>query len=121
MNRKVPFSTSKCTSLLLLKGKPTLLDEELSPLKLTTSLGEPSLLATKRQGEHQEEGLSHLLITPSLRSWSTNFFAGFSIPAGDLGHVVLFTGLAPGLTLILMGATLAKEEGSTKKSEDASG
>ena len=78
-------------------------------------------LATKRQGEHQGEGLSHLLITPSLRSWSINFFADFSIPAGGLGQVVLLTGLAPGLTLILIGATLAKEEGSPKESENARG
>ena len=35
--------------------------------------------------------------------------------------MVLLTGLAPGFTLILIGATLAKEEGSPKESENARG
>ena len=90
-----------------------------SPLKLTISLRDPSLLATKQQGAHQVEGLSQRLITPSMRSCSISFLEDFSIPAGGLGHVVRFTGLAPGLTLILMGATLAKEEESPKVSEKA--
>ena len=48
-----------------------------------------------------------------------SFLEDFSIPAGGLGHVVLFTGLASKLTLILMGATLEIDEGYPKLSEKA--
>ena len=58
---------------------------------------------------------------PLFEKLINEFFADFSIPAGGLGQVVLLTGLAPGFTLILIGATLAKEEGSPKESEKARG
>ena len=78
-----------------------------SPLKLTTSLEEPSRLAMKQAGAHQGLGLSQHLITPSLRSLSMSFLEDFESHAGALEHVVHLFGLAPRLTLILMGATAA--------------
>ena len=81
----------------------------------------PLLLAMNLAGAHQVLGLSQHLITPSLSSLSMSCLDAFSRPAGALGHVVLQTSLAPGLILILIGATAAKLADSSVPDEKANG
>ena len=81
----------------------------------------PSLLAINLARAHQVLGLSQRLITPSLSSFSISCLEVFSRPAEALGHVVLEIGLAPGLMLILIGATAAKLADSPVSSGKANG